>query len=410
MSSPPASIKNIRVEPRVGIFWDYENCAAPANVPGYIVAEQIRNAAHQFGPVSVFKAYLELSTINITQKMINLRSELQSSGVSLTDCPRTSNRKDVVDKMLLVDMLAFAMDNPAPAVIMLISGDRDFVYAVSVLRHRKYDVVLVIPPQGAHITLRSQATVVLDWRFDIFREDNIPPNASTTAYSSIGSGERPDLSGRSTMSDPGKPSPASRGRRLSSAKPGTPDVEVPSIDAGTALIFGNPLEPPSTPPPRSHSFSEPYRSSLSSGVPPDVVGINDNALQTPISPPAYLSPRVKRAPTETPVPYLSGPAPTSSSSTPVPAAPDSMRMFSNLIEVLEEWRLMGNDKPLRSKIGAELVKKNPLLYQRAGVRNFTEYVTLAEKAGVVKMGFSEVPGREWIALSDAFKDKIYPVF
>ncbi|KIO31654.1 hypothetical protein M407DRAFT_19393 [Tulasnella calospora MUT 4182] len=184
MSSPAASTNNfaaeprvgILAEPRVGIFWDYENCPTPAGVPGYIVAERIRDAAHKFGPISIFKAYLELSTVNITPKMINLRSELQSSGVSLTDCPRAPNRKDVVDKMLLVDMLAFAMDNPAPAVIMLISGDRDFAYAVSVLRHRKYDVVLVIPPQDAHITLRSQATVALDWRFDILNQDNPPVN------------------------------------------------------------------------------------------------------------------------------------------------------------------------------------------------------------------------------------------
>lgn len=51
--------------------------------------------------------------------------------------------------MILVDMLAFAIDNPAPgkqesyakklvATICLISGDRDFVYALSTLRNRKY--------------------------------------------------------------------------------------------------------------------------------------------------------------------------------------------------------------------------------------------------------------------------------
>lgn len=397
MSSPPTSINNFAAEPRVGIFWDYENCAAPAGVPGYIVAEYIRNAAHKFGPVTVFKAYLELSTVNITPKMINLRSELQSSGVSLTDCPRASNRKDVVDKMLLVDMLAFAMDNPAPAVIMLISGDRDFVYAVSVLRHRKYDVVLVIPPQGAHITLRSQATVALDWRFDIFSEDNTLVNGSTPDSASISSNTRPEFPNRSTLNDLGRPSSVSHRRRLSQV----------SSDAGAALTFNSPPPEPSTPPPRNFSVSEAYRSPLSGGPPPEVIDVGEPLPPPPVSPTAYLSPRVKRAPADAAWPnsYGFGTSSTSSSG----STPDPTRMFGNLIEVLEEWRLMGNDRPLRSKLGTELVKKNPLLYQRVGVKNFTEYVNLAEKAGVVKTGAADTPGREWIALSEAYKGKIFPV-
>lgn len=42
-------------------------------------------------------------------------------------------------------------------------------------------------------------------------------------------------------------------------------------------------------------------------------------------------------------------------------------------------------------------------------RNFTEYVTLAEKSGVVKTGAADTPGREWIALAEAYKGKIFPV-
>ena len=68
-----------------------------------------------------------------------------------------------------VDMLAYAIDNPAPATIVLISGDRDFVYAVSVLRLRRYRVVLVAP-NSAHASLKSQASSVLDWETDIMRK------------------------------------------------------------------------------------------------------------------------------------------------------------------------------------------------------------------------------------------------
>lgn len=60
-------------------------------------------------------------------------------------------------------MLAFAIDNPPPATIVLISGDKDFVYALGVLRNRRYNIVLVVPSRGAPIILRSQANTILEW-------------------------------------------------------------------------------------------------------------------------------------------------------------------------------------------------------------------------------------------------------
>lgn len=63
-------------------------------------------------------------------------------------------------------MLAFAIDHPAPATVILITNDRDFVYAVSVLRLRRYRVILIARPL-ASISLRSQASVWLDWNVEI---------------------------------------------------------------------------------------------------------------------------------------------------------------------------------------------------------------------------------------------------
>ncbi len=59
-------------------------------------------------------------------------------------------------------MLAHAIDNPAPSTIVLISGDRDFVYAVSILGLRKYRVV-VIAPNAVHTSLKSQASAFYEW-------------------------------------------------------------------------------------------------------------------------------------------------------------------------------------------------------------------------------------------------------
>lgn len=161
-----------------------ENCS-PHHSAGCAVVDNIRQIAHHYGTVKLFKAYLELSEQN-SLRSLGLRSELQSCGVSLTDCPH-NGRKDVADKMMigmypqlyrtacsaqlsssiyLVDMLTYAIDTPAPATIILISGDRDFVYAVSVLRFRRYNVV-VIAPGSAHVSLKSRASEILDWDHDV---------------------------------------------------------------------------------------------------------------------------------------------------------------------------------------------------------------------------------------------------
>ncbi|KAJ3514759.1 hypothetical protein NMY22_g14637 [Coprinellus aureogranulatus] len=157
----------------VAIFWDYENCAIPANLTGYEAADAIRRVAKQFGSVTLFKAYLEVSEQVLSPRSMSLRSELQASGVSLTDCPH-NGRKDVADKMILVDMLAYAIDHPPPTTFVLISGDRDFSYALSTLRLRRYRVALITPP-NTHISLTTQASHHLLWTSDVLDASTNPP-------------------------------------------------------------------------------------------------------------------------------------------------------------------------------------------------------------------------------------------
>ncbi|KAJ3989209.1 NYN domain-containing protein [Lentinula detonsa] len=156
-------------EAHIAIFWDYENCSVPSDLSGYDIVKQIRSLAHEFGSIKLLKAYTELSEQAIhSSRFLNLRSELQSSGVSITDCPH-NNYKNVADQMIIVDMLAFAMDNPscpASTTIMLISGDRDFAYALSTLRLRRYNIV-VVAPSNAHASLRTQASSFFNWNTTI---------------------------------------------------------------------------------------------------------------------------------------------------------------------------------------------------------------------------------------------------
>ena len=65
--------------------------------------------------------------------------------------------------------MAFIKDNPAPATVVLISGDRDFTYLLSTIRWRKYNVVLISNSFMTHENLSIQASSVYDWKSDILK-------------------------------------------------------------------------------------------------------------------------------------------------------------------------------------------------------------------------------------------------
>lgn len=77
-----------------------ENCTPPSSTCGlgYDIVNNIGRIARLFGSITTFRAYLDISAQS--PKSVALRSELQSSGVSIIDCPH-NGKKDVVDKMIL---------------------------------------------------------------------------------------------------------------------------------------------------------------------------------------------------------------------------------------------------------------------------------------------------------------------
>jgi len=77
-----------------------ENCPVPSNASGYAVANNLCSLSRPFGSVRLFRAYFDVNEQLPAHKSLSLRSELQSSGISLVDCPR-NGRKDVADKMIL---------------------------------------------------------------------------------------------------------------------------------------------------------------------------------------------------------------------------------------------------------------------------------------------------------------------
>ena len=81
-------------------FWHSENCKPPSTLTGAILASKILQTVQVLGPITEFKAYVDISLMAKWGNGDPMPSELQSSGVSLIHCPHNGG-KDVVDKMLI---------------------------------------------------------------------------------------------------------------------------------------------------------------------------------------------------------------------------------------------------------------------------------------------------------------------
>ncbi|KAI5474626.1 DUF537-domain-containing protein [Pseudohyphozyma bogoriensis] len=150
----------------VAIFWDYENVRLPTSFPVLTAIPLLRNLSRSHGKLVSFRAYLD-TELERGHKSSGVRRDLQASGVSIQDTPHNGG-KDVADKQIIVDIFSFALDHPSPATVILITGDKDFSYALSTLRNRLYTVVLICPALASP-TLTSQADVVVDWRTGVLK-------------------------------------------------------------------------------------------------------------------------------------------------------------------------------------------------------------------------------------------------
>ncbi|XP_050209374.1 uncharacterized protein LOC126660081 [Mercurialis annua] len=158
----------------VAILWDIENCPVPSDVRSEDVAGNIRMAlrVHNVikGAVMMFSAYGDFNSFPR-----RLREGCQRTGVKLIDVP--NGRKDAADKAILVDMFLFALDNPPPSSIVLISGDVDFAPALHILGQRGYTVVLVIPSGvGVSSALSNAGKFIWDWPSVARGEGYLPPS------------------------------------------------------------------------------------------------------------------------------------------------------------------------------------------------------------------------------------------
>uniref|UniRef100_A0A2P2IRL0 NYN domain-containing protein n=1 Tax=Rhizophora mucronata TaxID=61149 RepID=A0A2P2IRL0_RHIMU len=144
------------VTAKTSVWWDIENCQVPKVCDPHSIAQNISSALANMnyrGPVSI-SAYGD--TIRIPEPV---QRALSSTGIALNHVP--AGVKDASDKKILVDMLFWAVDNPAPANYLLISGDRDFSNALHQLRMRRYNILLAQPHKASAPLIAAARTVWL---------------------------------------------------------------------------------------------------------------------------------------------------------------------------------------------------------------------------------------------------------
>jgi hypothetical protein len=264
--------------------------------------------------------------------------------------------------MMIVDMLAFAIDNPSPATVILISGDRDFAYAVSTLQNRGYSVIL-FAPTASHIALKAQATQIFDW-FDTAPVAVPDPNVSPKQSTNPMHHERESSSSSTFM----YPSTSSSPRIIPAAdEPAITPVSpagIPNDRIPPQIIPSSPFPPTaqSPAPVKTDPSTVPLQRPNSVPLPP--------VFSTPKSPAQGNSAKFPASPYWT----LSG--------KPLVVRPQ----FEILLNLLEGYRKAGITAPLRSHVGEALLHMDKQIYAKAGVSKFKEYITMVAAAGLVRLG------------------------
>lgn len=150
----------------VAIFWDFENVRIPVWCPTSTAAEGIRNKVSKYGRIVEKRLYYDS---RLMSEFTAPRSELDLSGFTLVDCP-SRNRKETLDKKLIVDVLCFAWERAsrgAKACVVLITSDGDYSYAIARLRDIGVFTVIIYRPDVVAKVLIDNANVVMSWEFDV---------------------------------------------------------------------------------------------------------------------------------------------------------------------------------------------------------------------------------------------------
>ncbi|KAL5490372.1 hypothetical protein ACEPAI_5205 [Sanghuangporus weigelae] len=318
----------------VAIFWDYENCHPPSDVSAHKLVDKIRCLAQTLGPIKTFKAYVDLSLECANPRSLAFHSDLQSSGVTLVHCPH-NGKKDVADKMMIVDILVFALNNHGPATIAIITVDRDFVYAAATLRLRGHKVVLFTHKRDA--ILKMQADVVFDWQKIV--------------------------------------------------------IDAISKDEGILVDSDNPMNPPNASVLADETKSSEHLS------PNDHLKPGSTSPSACLKAGPGKSRDCATQDSTVTLSSVSSSSQSTDGSTSHSMFPDPIGRFRTLIEYFyDQWALTGETRIRSSIVASELLKRDSKVYEKAAVRQMKQYIEEARLAKVIITPGMNSQGDCWIEI------------
>jgi hypothetical protein len=113
-----ASKEIVKSRAPMAVFWDLENMPIPTATSGRDITTSLKSILAPHGDLVQFRGYASIGLNHIPEEK---RSDLQLSGCHLIDCPHLG-RKEVADKMIIVDAMHFAFQHPEAATLCFIRG------------------------------------------------------------------------------------------------------------------------------------------------------------------------------------------------------------------------------------------------------------------------------------------------
>ncbi|XP_062097072.1 uncharacterized protein LOC133803127 [Humulus lupulus] len=151
---------------RVSVWWDFENCNVPSGVNVFKVSRNITAAIRANG----IKGPIEITAFGDMVQLSRLKQEaLSATGINLAHIPQGG--KNSADRSLLLNLMYWVSQNPPPAHLFLISGDRDFASILHRLRMNNYNILLASPGHAPSV-LCSAASIMWHWH-DLLRGENL---------------------------------------------------------------------------------------------------------------------------------------------------------------------------------------------------------------------------------------------
>ncbi|PIA41142.1 hypothetical protein AQUCO_02300145v1 [Aquilegia coerulea] len=185
---------------KISVWWDFENLGIPNGVNALKVAKNITTALRTNGikgPVSItaFGDFIQIT--RNTQEVLSL------SGINLHHIP--NGGKNSADRSLLTDLVFWVSQNPPPAHVFLITGDKDFANILHRLRMNNYNILLACSDAAPGV-LCNAASIMWRWSHLVKGENfspthfNEPPDGPWESWYGYNRGPLVDAS-----SDMGQP-------------------------------------------------------------------------------------------------------------------------------------------------------------------------------------------------------------